>query len=53
MKNLIKFLLFVGLLSAGISALYDYRLKHGGLNLAARVTPEHPLRRPASSQKMW
>ena len=40
MKNLIKFLLFVGLLSAGISALYDYRLKHGGLNLVARATPE-------------
>ncbi|MBA2622228.1 MAG: Do family serine endopeptidase [Chthoniobacterales bacterium] len=40
MKNLIKFLLFVGLLAAGISALYDYRLKHGGLNLLARATPE-------------
>ena len=34
MKNLLKFLLFVGLLSAGISALYDYRMKHGGLGLA-------------------
>lgn len=40
MKNLIKFLLFVALLAAGISALYDYRLKHGGLGLAARATPE-------------
>ncbi|MGZ5024001.1 MAG: Do family serine endopeptidase [Chthoniobacterales bacterium] len=40
MKNLIKFLLFVGLLSAGISALYDYRLKHGALNLVASATPE-------------
>ncbi len=40
MKNLIKFLLFVGLLAAGISALYDYRLKHGGLNIIARATPE-------------
>ncbi|MGI9088492.1 MAG: Do family serine endopeptidase [Chthoniobacterales bacterium] len=40
MKNLIKFLLFVALLSAAISALYDYRLKHGGLNLIARATPE-------------
>ncbi|MEP6808674.1 MAG: Do family serine endopeptidase [Chthoniobacterales bacterium] len=40
MKNLLKFLLFVGLLAAGISALYDYRLKHGGLSLAARATPE-------------
>ncbi|HEX8280059.1 MAG TPA: trypsin-like peptidase domain-containing protein, partial [Chthoniobacterales bacterium] len=39
MKNLLKFLLFVGLLSAGISALYDYRMKHGGLGLA-RATPE-------------
>ena len=40
MKNLLKFLLFVGLLAAGISALYDYRLKHGGLSLAGRPTPE-------------
>src|SRR3712207_6275029 len=39
MKNLLKFLLFVGLLSAGISLLYDYRVKHGGLGLA-RPTPE-------------
>lgn len=40
MKNLLKFLLFVGLLAAGISALYDYRLKNGGLSLVARATPE-------------
>jgi serine protease Do len=40
MKNLLKFLLFVGLLSAGISALYDYRMKHGGLNFVASATPE-------------
>ena len=40
MKNLLKFLLFVGLLSAGISLLYDYRMKHGGLGLANRATPE-------------
>ncbi len=40
MKNLLKFLLFVGLLAAGISALYDYRIKHGGLRLAAKPTPE-------------
>ena len=33
MKNLAKFLLFVLLVSAGISLLYDYRIKHGGLNL--------------------
>jgi serine protease Do len=40
MKNLLKFLLFVALLSAGISLLYDYRLKHGGLGFVARATPE-------------
>jgi serine protease Do len=40
MKNLLKFFLFVALVSIGISALYDYRLKHGGLNLLARRTPE-------------
>src|SRR5881396_704398 len=40
MKNLPKFLLFVLLVSAGISLLYDYRLKHGGLNLPSARTPE-------------
>jgi serine protease Do len=40
MKNLAKFLLFVLLLSAGISLLYDYRLKHGGLKLSSGRTPE-------------
>ena len=40
MKNLAKFLLFVLLISAGISLLYDYRLKHGTLNLASARTPE-------------
>src|SRR5881275_2477570 len=40
MKNLAKFLLFVLLLSAGISLLYDYRLKHGGLKVASGRTPE-------------
>lgn len=40
MKNLAKFLLFVLLLSAGISLLYDYRLKHGGLNFSSGRTPE-------------
>jgi serine protease Do len=40
MKNLAKFLLFVLLLSAGISLLYDYRLKHGGLKFASGRTPE-------------
>lgn len=40
MKNLAKFLLFVLLLSAGISFLYDYQLKHGRLQLLPRRTPE-------------
>ena len=40
MKNLAKFLLFVLLISAGISLLYDYRLKHGRLNLPSARTPE-------------
>jgi serine protease Do len=39
MKNLFKFFLFVALLSLAISALYDYRLKHGGLR-TVRPTPE-------------
>ena len=39
MKNLIKFILFVLLVSGGISALYDYRLKTGGLRFLA-VTSE-------------
>src|SRR5881398_3708795 len=40
MKNLAKFFLFVLLISAGISVLYDYRLKHGTLNLSSARTPE-------------
>ena len=40
MKNLAKFLLFVLLLSAGISLLYDYRLKHGGLKVSSGRVPE-------------
>ena len=40
MKNLAKFLVFVLVLSAGISLLYDYRLKHGGLNFSSGRTPE-------------
>src|SRR6266849_1454558 len=40
MKNLAKFLLFVLLISAGISFLYNYRLKHGGLNLPSARMPE-------------
>ncbi|MEP6698668.1 MAG: trypsin-like peptidase domain-containing protein [Verrucomicrobiota bacterium] len=39
MKNLFKFFLFVLLLSAAISVLYDYRLKHG-LNFASQSVPE-------------
>ncbi|MEP7014399.1 MAG: Do family serine endopeptidase [Verrucomicrobiota bacterium] len=41
MKNLAKFLLFVLLVSAGISLLYNYRLKHGSLSQAgASRAPE-------------
>src|SRR3989440_10400547 len=40
MKNLAKFLLFVLIVSAGISLLYDYRLKLGGLGGAFKRTPE-------------
>jgi serine protease Do len=40
MKNFAKFLIFVLLVSAGISLLYDYRLKHGGLNLPSVRKPE-------------
>jgi serine protease Do len=40
MKNFAKFLLFVLLVSAGISLLYNYRLKHGGLSLPSIRTPE-------------
>jgi serine protease Do len=40
MKNLLKFFAFVALLSLAISALYDYRLKHGGLSTLQRTSPE-------------
>ena len=40
MKNLLKFLLLVLVLSAGVSLLYDYQLRHGRLNLTSRSTPE-------------
>jgi serine protease Do len=40
MKNLFKFLLFVLLVSAAISALYDYRLKHGGLRFLAQTSAD-------------
>jgi serine protease Do len=39
MKNFLKFLVFVVLVSLGISLLYDYRMKHGGLPGPSR-TPE-------------
>jgi serine protease Do len=41
MKNFAKFLLFVLLISAGISLLYDYRLKHGELRLSSKRAAEH------------
>lgn len=41
MKNLLKFFLFVALISIAISALYDYRMRHGTLNpVTARRNPE-------------
>src|SRR5215468_5243131 len=40
MKNFAKFLLFVLVVSVGISLLYDYRLKHGKLELLPRRTSE-------------
>src|SRR5690348_3582521 len=40
MKNLLKFFLFVALLSIGISALYDYKMRHGSLVSSDRRTPE-------------
>jgi serine protease Do len=39
MKNFLKFLVFVVLVSFGISLLYDYRMKHGGL-VGPSATPE-------------
>jgi serine protease Do len=43
MKNLIKFFLFVLLVSGGISALYDYRLRTGGLNFLATTSEKYSL----------
>ena len=40
MKNLLKFFLFVAVLSLAISALYDYRMRHGSLSITGRRTPE-------------
>jgi serine protease Do len=43
MKNLFKFFLFVALLSLAISALYDYRLKRGGLRTTERAPEKYTL----------
>src|SRR2546423_933320 len=48
MKNLIKFLLFVLLVSGGISALYDYRIKTGGLKFLAVASEKYSLATNAS-----
>lgn len=39
MRNLLKFVIFVILLSLGISLLYDYRMKHSGLT-TRQAAPE-------------
>ncbi len=43
MKNLLKFVVFVGVLSLAISALYDYQLRHGGLNILQRQPEKYTL----------
>jgi serine protease Do len=48
MKNLIKFIFFVLLVSAGISALYDYRMKTGGLRFVAATSEKYTLATTAS-----
>ena len=40
MKNFAKFLIFVVLLSAAVSLLYDQRIKRGELNPVLQRTPE-------------
>jgi serine protease Do len=40
MKNLVKFFVFVALLSLAISLLYDYQLRHGRLSSAGQRVPE-------------
>jgi serine protease Do len=40
MKNLLKFFLFVAVVSLLISALYDYQLRHGRLGSLGRRVPE-------------
>src|SRR2546423_3970758 len=52
MKNLIKFLFFVLLVSAGISVLYDHRLKTGGLNFLAVTSEKYSVaQRPSVDPK--
>jgi serine protease Do len=48
MKNLIKFLFFVLVVSAGISLLYDYRIKTGGLKFLAVTSEKYSLAANAS-----
>jgi len=43
MKNLLKFFLFVALLSLLISGLYDYRLKNGSLHTSGRAPEKYTL----------
>jgi serine protease Do len=43
MKNLLKFVVFVAVLSIAISALYDYQLKRGGLNILERQPEKYSL----------
>src|SRR5207248_2793258 len=43
MKNFLKFLIFVILVSLGISLLYDYRMKHGGLIEPTRAPEKYSL----------
>jgi serine protease Do len=43
MKNLLKFFAFVAVLSLAISALYDYRMKHGGLGVTQRAPEKYTL----------
>lgn len=40
MKNLLKFFVLVLVLSAGVSLLYDYQLRHGGLHKAKSAAAE-------------
>lgn len=48
MKNLLKFFAFVAVLSLGISILYDYRLKHGGLGTVQRAPEKYTLAKSAN-----